>query len=123
MMWGSSIGTSLPGVRGRAIACTSEDNAVEIQTFWVPDPRRVQTDEERLLLEQFRPTETKHPPLEISIPEPMVDSKGVADIWGSVVDATMEPKGMSSTKRRSWLTRGRGTPHKTTPRRPRMHPV
>ena len=44
MMWGSSIGTSLPGVRGRAIACTSEDNAREIQAYWVPDPRRTESE-------------------------------------------------------------------------------
>ena len=92
MMWGSSIGTSLPGVRGRAIACTSEDNAWEIQAYWVPDPRRTESEPERTLLEQFRPRRTaKHPPLQITIPEPAVDSKGVPDVWGSVVDAVMEP--------------------------------
>lgn len=94
MMWGSSIGTSLPGVRGRAIACTSDDNAVEIQTYWVPDPRRATTAAERELLEQLCPKRpAKYPPLHITIPEPAVDSKGVPDVWGSIVDAVMEPNG------------------------------
>lgn len=92
MMWGSSIGTSLPGVRGRAIACTSEDNALEVQTFWVPDPRRIQTEEEQVLLGKFWPANRSHLPMEISIPTPAVDAKGVADIWGSLLDATMEPR-------------------------------
>lgn len=92
MMWGSSIGTSLPGVRGRAIACTSDDNAVEIQTYWVPDPRRSTTADERELLQQLCPSRpAKYPPLHITIPEPAVDSKGVPDVWGSIVDAVMEP--------------------------------
>ena len=91
MMWGSSIGTSLPGVRGRAIACTSEDNAREIQAYWVPDPRRMETSAERRMLEHFRQPTVKHPLLQITIPEPTVDSKGVPDVWGSVVDAVMEP--------------------------------
>lgn len=92
MMWGSSIGTSLPGVRGRAIACTSEDRACEIQTYWVPDPRRAQDDPaERRVLSRLRPGHADHGRLAVVIPEPTVDSKGVVQEWDAVAAAVLEP--------------------------------
>ena len=43
------------------------------------------------MLDQFRPRRAaKHPRLQITIPDPAVDSKGVPNVWGSVVDAAME---------------------------------
>lgn len=92
MMWGSSIGTSLPGVRGRAIACTSEDRACEIQTYWVPDPRRSQDDPaERAVLDRLRPGHAEYGRLTVVIPEPTVDSKGVRQEWDAVAAAVLEP--------------------------------
>lgn len=92
MMWGSSIGTSLPGVRGRAIACTSEDRACEIQTYWVPDPRRSQDDPaERTVLDRLRTGHASHERLTVVIPEPTVDSKGVVQVWDAVASAVLEP--------------------------------
>ena len=92
MMWGSSIGTSLPGVRGRAIACTSEDRACEIQTYWVPDPRRSQDDPaEQVVLDRLCPDHADYGRLTVVIPEPTTDSKGVVQEWDAVASATLEP--------------------------------
>lgn len=95
MMWGSSIGTSLPGVRGRAIACTSEDDAAEIQAYWVPDPRRIKPGEdgqaEQMILDRLRPSTTTYEQLQVRIPEPDVDDKGREMVWEAILAATMQP--------------------------------
>jgi len=92
MMWGSSIGTSLSGVRGRAIACTSEDAASEIQAMWVPDPRRtgaLSDPDDQRLLDALRPSTVTHAPLRIDIPEPVPDEKGRLMVWESILSATL----------------------------------
>ena len=94
MMWGSSIGTSLSGVRGRAIACTSEDAASEIQAMWVPDPRRtgaLSDPDDQRLLDALRPSTVTHAPLRIDIPEPVPDEKGRLMVWESILSATLVP--------------------------------
>lgn len=73
MMWESmSIGTSIPrGCRGRATTINDANDAVEIQTYRTPDPRKVGPgDEGYELFEILRPTVIRHPRLLILDPEP-----------------------------------------------------
>lgn len=65
MMWHDpSTGTTIPrGCRGRATTIDDNNRAVEIQTFYVPDPRKVlrtQKEEEIQHLDQLRPDTSRH---------------------------------------------------------------
>lgn len=53
MMWlNPSVGTTIPnGVRGRATTITEDNRAVEVQTYYVPDPRRARRHEDQAALE------------------------------------------------------------------------
>lgn len=77
MMWEAAyIGVSVPrGKPGRGTAVDDNDNPVEVQAYWTPDPRRLKPDdvEDRAILERLRPTECLHPPLEVELAEDLFD--------------------------------------------------
>lgn len=50
MAWGSPfVGVDLPMIPGRAMASPSGDSPVEVQTFWLSDPRRASGSDARLM--------------------------------------------------------------------------
>lgn len=60
MMWlNPTVGTTVPrGKRGRATTINDDNRAVEVQTYWVPDPRKARrsgNQEELELLERLLP--------------------------------------------------------------------
>lgn len=92
MMWNSSIGTTLPGIPGRALASTDPDSGVrEMQVYYTPDPSEPANDDEQNILDSLRPPAAKWPQLELTIPEPEVDDKGRPMVWESLEASTLEP--------------------------------
>lgn len=96
MMWGSMVGTSLPGIRGRAIANDPDGDVWEVQTYWTPDPRRVDPTnpdhvDDLAILERLMPAEATFEPLAITIPEPDYDDKGRAMVWEAIENSTLQP--------------------------------
>lgn len=76
MMWNSpAIGTSIPvGCRGRATTINDANQAVEIQTYRTPDPRKVVAGgEDDRLLDQLRPAAVRHDRLLILPPQAQAD--------------------------------------------------
>lgn len=73
MMWQDpTIGTTVPrGCRGRATTINDDNRPVEIQTFRVPDPRKVKSDdvEQSVILEALRPAQARHDRLLIMPPD------------------------------------------------------
>lgn len=73
MMWQDpTIGTTVPrGCRGRATTINDDNQPVEIQTFRVPDPRKVRPDDvqQTEILDSLRPTQTRHDRLLIMPPD------------------------------------------------------
>lgn len=71
-----SIGTTVPrGCRGRGTTISDDNRPIEIQTFYMPDPRKVHDpdSQEGQMLTQARPPAEIHEPLVIVPPEPLVD--------------------------------------------------
>ncbi|MFZ2624381.1 MAG: FtsK/SpoIIIE domain-containing protein [Propionibacterium sp.] len=89
MMWGSSLGTTVPQVRGRAIASASEDDVREIQTFWMPDPGDPLAQEESDRVADFTPDDSPYPKLRVQMPNPEVDDKGIDLVWPAVLEAEL----------------------------------
>lgn len=76
MMWESaSVGVALPrGKRGRATSVNAAGQPVEIQTFFVPDPRKTAPgSEDDGWLQQYRPQQVRHDRLVIVPPEHEAD--------------------------------------------------
>lgn len=76
MMWQSpSIGTSVPRkCRGRGTTVTDTYQALEIQCYRVPDPRKTRDGTpDAELLDRLRPAVTRHPRLLIVPPESLAD--------------------------------------------------
>lgn len=92
MMWNSMIGTTLPGIPGRALASTDPDSGVrEMQVYYTPDPSEPASEDELKILDSLRPAVAKWPQLELTIPEPEVDDKGRPMVWESLEASTLEP--------------------------------
>lgn len=89
MMWDSMIGTSLPQVRGRAIACASDDDIREVQTYYMPEPDDTHDDQARALLDAFTPRAATHPDLRVCIPMADEDDKGNERIWDAICEASL----------------------------------
>lgn len=89
MMWGSNLGTTVPQVRGRAIASASEDDIREIQTYWTPDPGDHLTEEEAARIADFTPTSSPYPRLRVRMPNPETDDKGVEYVWDAIMAADL----------------------------------
>jgi hypothetical protein len=72
MMWDAHhIGVALPrDVPGRATGVGAAGRPTEVQTYWTPDPRRVQAQdvEDQQLLAQLRPGTVSHPRLVVVPP-------------------------------------------------------
>lgn len=91
MMWQDpAIGTTVPrGCRGRATTINDDDRAIEVQTYFVPDPRKAnrRNDQEELaILEGLRPLAglQRHRRLLIVPPEQdAIDSDGEYNAWCS----------------------------------------
>ncbi|MEO6969838.1 MAG: AAA family ATPase, partial [Chthoniobacterales bacterium] len=71
MMWQDpSTGTTVPrACRGRATTINDDNIPVEIQTFYIPDPRRAKDPESKDRLARVRPAESLHERLVILLPE------------------------------------------------------
>lgn len=71
MMWQDpSTGTTVPrACRGRATTINDDNVPVEIQTFYIPDPRRAKDPESQERLALVRPAESIHQRLVILAPE------------------------------------------------------
>ncbi len=81
MMWNSpAIGTAIPvGCRGRATSINDVNQAVEIQTYRTPDPRRTAVgSEEQQLLHQLRPDVDRHERLLIVPPDAETEDDGTS---------------------------------------------
>jgi len=89
MMWQDpSIGTTVPrGCRGRATSINDDNRAVEIQTYWVPDPRKAKRrgdDEQLRHLDNLRPVEalSRHSRLLIVPPDDdKIENRGAYAAW------------------------------------------
>ena len=78
MMWQDpTVGVTLPrGKRGRATTINDANRAVEVQTYFVPDPRKVarsQKPDQQAHLDRLRPAASRHERLLIRIPEDQED--------------------------------------------------
>ena len=71
MMWeNAAAGTTLPRSKtGRATTVNTFGEPIEVQTYRFPDPDSTNADT-RVMLDQLRPTETRHPRMLIVPPEP-----------------------------------------------------
>lgn len=72
MMWDSAyLGVAVPRkIRGRGTAINENEEVVEIQVPWTPDPRRAYRDgkpQDLAILKSLRPTESLHPPLDLDL--------------------------------------------------------
>lgn len=103
MMWEAAyIGVSVPrGKPGRGTAVDDNDNPVEVQAYWTPDPRRLKLEDkdDRAILERLRPASCVHPPLEVQLAEELLvdlddDGRGKPKdppYWEVVINAHMVP--------------------------------
>lgn len=72
MMWGSqAIGTAIPsGLRGRGTSIAPNGEAVEAQSYRVPDPAKTDDPDELARLDRLRPEKSQHKRLLIKKPLP-----------------------------------------------------
>ena len=99
MMWEAPhIGVSVPRkTAGRATAIGDNDQPVEVQTYWTPDPRRSLRSgnaEDLALLEKLRPTVASHPQLKVHLDPYLMeelDDKGRPMVWRAVMHAELLP--------------------------------
>ena len=83
MMWESATtGVGIPrGCRGRATSVNDHNQAVEIQTYFTPDPRKTAPDtEDAAVLDRLRPLEVRHERLVILDPDPGGTEDGEEEI-------------------------------------------
>ena len=99
MMWESAtIGVGLPRkVAGRATAVGVDDQPVEVQTLWTPDPRRARRDEvaeDLEILAALTPDEIAHVALQVEMNEDLLtllDDRGRSRQWEAVCGAVLVP--------------------------------
>lgn len=100
MMWESvTIGVGLPRkVPGRATAVGVDDQPVEVQTLWTPDPRRAhrdEVDEDLQILEALvSGVQVDHARLQVELNEDLLtqlDEKGRSQEWEAACGAILVP--------------------------------
>jgi hypothetical protein len=99
MMWESAlVGVGLPRkVAGRATAVGVDDQPVEVQTLWTPDPRRARRDEaleDLQILEALMPSAVSHARLQVEMNEDLLnqlDERGRSRQWEAVCGAVLVP--------------------------------
>ena len=92
------VGVNIPlNVRGRGTIVGVDDQPKEVQFFYTPDPRRPRNDEDRALLANLRPTETRWPALALELPDPesfadeLPEGKKTNLEWEQLLRARFEP--------------------------------
>lgn len=78
MLWGNyRTGTTIPSsLRGRGIALNDDDEPVEVQNYFTPDPNKkehLSIDQAKKVLEKLRPTYTSHPRIVFDTPDPWTE--------------------------------------------------
>lgn len=96
MMWDSAyLGVAVPRkIRGRGTAINEDEEVVEIQVPWTPDPRRAYRDgnsQDLAILDALRPGESLHPPLELDLgPSTDLDG-GEYNEWAQLMESIWRP--------------------------------
>lgn len=94
MMWESpSAGVSVPSrIPGRGTGLTDDDEPVEMQAYYTPDPRRATTAQDLAELEEHRPAATRHLPLRVRPLEHLLaPGDGKPLIWEAYSNAELVP--------------------------------
>lgn len=95
MMWEAAyIGVSVPrGIPGRGTVVTDDDRPVEVQGYWTPDPRRAaraNVPADLAILDHLRPSELKHPSLQVQMPEDLLHPRDAEPrLWEAVLSAQL----------------------------------
>ena len=105
MMFGTAhVGVNIPlNVRGRGTIIGGDDQPREVQFFYTPDPRRPRNDDDRALLANLRPTETRWPALALELPDPesfadeLPEGKKTNLEWEQLLRARFEPTVVDDT--------------------------
>lgn len=88
MMWqNATTGVAIPrGLRQRGMVVGPDGQPIEAQFFRFPDMDAPEGSEQHRLLQQLRPTQSRHPRLVIEVPQPTLDPENGKEITPTFVD-------------------------------------